>query len=241
MRVALFADIHGNHVGLKAVLADIARVGVDQLLFLGDLATLGPHPREVIDTVRALGCPCILGNHDEFLFHPTLIHDYNPAPVIVDAVDWCRDQLKADDIDYLRSFERIHELNLQGLNVLLCHGSPQSHMENILATTPPEELDQMLRGHSPMVLAAGHTHIQMLRQHNGMLIVNPGSVGQPFKAFVGGQVPTILAQAEYAILETDGESVSVTLHRVPLDKAGLCKAVISCDHPMRTDLLVQYS
>jgi len=41
MRVALLSDIDGNDVALRAVLADIRRHGVDQIVCLGDVATLG--------------------------------------------------------------------------------------------------------------------------------------------------------------------------------------------------------
>ena len=74
-------------------------------------------------------------------------------------------------------------------------------MEDILASTPPEALDAMLTGTTAAVLAGGHTHIQMLRQHHGRLLVNPGSVGLAFKDYVGGRIPTILNHAEYAMIE----------------------------------------
>ena len=67
MRVALISDIHGNSVSLEAVLADIERENVDQIICLGDISTLGPKPVEVMDRIRDLGCECILGNHDFFL------------------------------------------------------------------------------------------------------------------------------------------------------------------------------
>ena len=67
MRIALISDIHSNLIALEAMLADIAQVEVDQIVFLGDLVTLGPQPREVVERVRGLGCPCVLGNHDDFV------------------------------------------------------------------------------------------------------------------------------------------------------------------------------
>ena len=67
MRIALISDLHANEVALGAVLADIKRVGVDRIICLGDVATLGPHPESVLQTLRDLGCPCIQGNHDAFL------------------------------------------------------------------------------------------------------------------------------------------------------------------------------
>lgn len=242
MRVALISDLHGNEVALRAVRESIARIGVDQVVCLGDVATLGPRPGFVLDALRELGCPCILGNHDDFLLEPALIHTYTEAPVIVEAVDWCRSQLSREDLDFVRSFQPRLEIELDDHSkLLLFHGSPRSHMEDVLATTPPDELDRLLTGHSAAVMAGGHTHIQMLRQHRGVLLVNPGSVGLAFKEYVAGRPPTLMHHAEYATVEAVRGEVSVTLRRVPLDKGALRGAAAASDNPLRGMLLQQYA
>jgi 3',5'-cyclic AMP phosphodiesterase CpdA len=38
MRLAAIADIHGNHLALEAVLADIRAQGIDDIVNLGDMA-----------------------------------------------------------------------------------------------------------------------------------------------------------------------------------------------------------
>jgi diadenosine tetraphosphatase ApaH/serine/threonine PP2A family protein phosphatase len=91
-----------------------------------------------------------------------------------------------------------------------------------------------------MVLAGGHTHIQMLRQHHGRLLVNPGSVGLPFKDYVGGRTPTILSHAEYATIEEVDNVVGVSLQRVPLDKRKLRQEQRDTEHPLGPWLLEQY-
>ena len=48
-RVALISDLHSNLVAVRAVLADIRRTGVDQIICLGDVANLGPAPNAVIE------------------------------------------------------------------------------------------------------------------------------------------------------------------------------------------------
>lgn len=242
MRVALISDLHANAVALDAVLADIARVGVDQIICLGDVATLGPRPDLVLDRLRSLGCPCIQGNHDAFLLDPQLIHTYTEAQVVVDAVDWCRARLTSRDIDFIRSFVSTLEIALDERSTLfLFHGTPRSHMEDLLATTPPDELDVMLDGNRGTVMAGGHTHIQMLRQHRGMLMVNPGSVGLPFREYVAGGAPTLLDHAEYATVSAAAGGVSVELHRVPVDRAALRDAVRASDNPLSAMLLQQYA
>jgi putative phosphoesterase len=242
MRVALISDLHANAVALTAVMKDIERVGVDQVVCLGDVATLGPRPDAVLHALRELGCPCIQGNHDAFLLDPELIHTYTEAPVVVDAVDWCRARLSADELAFVNTFQSSLRIPLQGDAALfLFHGSPRSHMQDLLATTPADELDRLLDGECATVMAGGHTHIQMLRQHRGMLLVNPGSVGLPFKEFVGGRVPTLLPHAEYATVVARDGGVSVTLRRVAVDRTALRDAVRGSDHPMRDMLLQQYA
>jgi len=242
MRVALISDLHGNEVALRAVLSQIKRVGVDQIVCLGDTATLGPDPKRVLDTLREVGCACILGNHDEFLLDAELIHRYTEAPIIRDAVNWCRDQLSSDDFDFVRTFLTRLVIPLEnGSKLLLFHGSPRSHMEDILATTPSSELDGMLDGHTATVMAGGHTHVQMLRQHHGMLLVNPGSVGMPFRDYVNGRQPVILPHAEFAIVTSERTGVEVSLQRVAVDKAALRDAVRPSTAPLRDMLLAQYA
>ncbi|MFO0729158.1 MAG: metallophosphoesterase family protein [Myxococcota bacterium] len=242
MRVALISDLHGNLVALEAALAELDRRGVDRIISLGDVATLGPHPAEVLDCLAQRGIPSVLGNHDEFLLEPELIQRYTEAKIVRDAVDWCRSALSAPSLDQVRGFVRGMELDLGfGATLSLFHGSPRSHMEDILATTPAEELDRFLDGKVATVLAGGHTHLQMLRQHRGMLIVNPGSLGMPFKEYVGGRAPVVLPHAELAIVDARPSGVSVELCRVPLEKRALREAATSVRFPFSGPLSAAYA
>ncbi|MDB4965743.1 MAG: putative protein phosphatase [Myxococcales bacterium] len=243
MVVALISDLHGNALALDAVVDDAARAGASRIVCLGDVATLGPEPHAVLARLSALGCACIVGNHDAFLLDAELIRKYTEAPPVVDAVDWCRAQLSAAELDFVRSFVPTLTVPLGGDATLFCyHGTPRSNMEDLLATTPAAQLDEMVAGQAATVMAGGHTHLQMLRQHHGTLIVNPGSVGLPFVKHEGGGPPTLMAHAEYAMVEADGSGrVEVRLRRVPLDKAALRDQAAACAFPLREYLVAQYS
>jgi len=242
MRVALISDLHGNAVALEAVLADIQRRGVDTIVCLGDTATLGPNPEAVLERLRDLGCRCILGNHDAFMLDVDLVRSYSEVPIVVEAVDWCRARLSAEHLAFVKTFVPTSEIELSPqAKLFLFHGTPRSHMEDLLCTTPPEKLDEMLGGQRAEVMACGHTHIQMLRQHKGMLIVNPGSLGMPFEQYVHGKTPKILAHAEYSIVSASGADIEVHLHRVTLDRAALKKASVANDNPLGPMLAQQYA
>ena len=242
MRIALLSDTHGNDVAFRAVIADIKARGADHTIFLGDVATLGAQPQRTVELLMELECPCIMGNHEGFLLRLGMLEKYTKAVATIESVNWCRDQLSKESLDYLATFKRTIELPLgSNATLLLYHGSPRSFLEDILPTTPPERVDEVLDGRDATVMAGGHTHLQMMRQHRGILLVNVGSVGMPFKEYVGGQRPTLLAHAEYAVVQEDGGVVSVALHRVPLDRSVLHKSVAESKNPMREWLMQQYA
>ncbi|MEP3278925.1 MAG: metallophosphoesterase family protein [Stappiaceae bacterium] len=241
--MALISDIHGNDIAFEAVMSAIQQEDVDQIVCLGDVATLGPDPVQAIARLRALGCRCIMGNHDEFLLDHNLLDKYTNSQLIRDAVDWCREKLSPDDIAFLRSFERYATLDLgDEQSLMLFHGTPRSHMENLLATTPPEELDNLLGEHRASVMAGGHTHVQMLRQHRGYLIVNAGSVGQPFKEFADNCEPVLMPHfAEYGIVDADRGNIRITLRRVPIDCDKVRQRLDDPTFPMLDFTLRQFS
>ena len=237
MRLLLVSDLHGNELALDAVLADGRTAGFDQLICLGDVATLGPRPSAVLGRLRELGCPCILGNHDEFMLDAPLVRSYSEFPVIVSSVDATREALSADELAFIGTFQRTLTLG----DVFLYHGTPRSNMEDLLATTPPERVDEMLDGKRAVVLAGGHTHVQMMRQHKGMLLVNPGSLGLPFREYASGGPPVILPFAEYAIVDARADGVSVDLRRVALDRKALAAQLEGWDNPLAASLRASYA
>lgn len=240
-RVALISDLHGNAIALREVLRSIEARGADQVLCLGDVATLGVAPGEVIDMLRRLQCRCIMGNHDDYLLDPELVDEHIGSPMILDAIDWCRDQLSSEQLEFVRGFEKGIDVPLVEGRLKLFHGSPSSNTVDLLGDTPPETFDLQLGSERAPIMAGGHTHIQMLRQHRGILVVNPGSVGAPFAEFPRGDPPRVLDHAEYASIDVSGGSISVALHRVALDRGELRKAALASTNPMRLALAASYS
>ena len=67
MRFAAIADVHGNHLALEAVLADIRAQGIKDIVDLGDMASGPLDARRTMDILMALDAVHVLGNHDRWL------------------------------------------------------------------------------------------------------------------------------------------------------------------------------
>ncbi|HKT82519.1 MAG TPA: metallophosphoesterase family protein, partial [Solirubrobacterales bacterium] len=68
MKLGIVSDIHGNLHGFEAVLSDIERVRPDIVAHGGDLVLGLPGAAQVVDRVRELGWPGVLGNTDQALW-----------------------------------------------------------------------------------------------------------------------------------------------------------------------------
>ncbi|GAC1509879.1 MAG: metallophosphoesterase family protein [Chloroflexota bacterium] len=217
MKVAIISDIHGNAVALDAVLAEVKRDNPDKLVCLGDVAGIGPQPREVIDRLSHLDIPVVNGNVDDMLLNP-------PAPEempddrrpVADILHWGLEQLSSADRDFMRSFQPTVEIELDSRATLLCfHGSPASNWDLILATTPDDEVERMLTPHTATVMTGGHTHVQMIRRYRNTIVVNPGSVGLPAEDSERGLMRP--PWAEYGLASWEDGALSITLRRIPVD------------------------
>jgi predicted phosphodiesterase len=194
----------------------LARQNVDELVCLGDVAP-GPQPTETVRRLRELGCPVVSGNWDAWLLDrvPPL-----PGPVadkLGEQAEWWSEQLGDEERRFLGTLAPQLEVAVDGASVLCVHGSPRSATEDILATTPDDAVSEMLDGVQQHVLAAGHTHVQLHRQHGSTLIVNPGSVGLPFHNSPAHGEIFMSPWAEYAIVTAEDGQVSTELRRAPYE------------------------
>ena len=215
-RLALISDIHGNGVALGAVLADAAARDVDEIVCLGDIAAGGPQPRQVIRRLRELGCRAVHGNADGWLLDGLPAGRSEATRRLHETVAWARAQLSDDDLAYLAALPKTLRCAIGGVELFCFHGSPHSDLEPLLATTSNDVLDEVVAGVRAPILAAGHTHLQLLRPHRASLLVNPGSVGLPLGATTGSQ-PALPAAADYAIVTVNDREIETAFRRLPTD------------------------
>jgi len=207
--LALVSDIHGNDLALAAVVAELERLGVEQVVCLGDVAQGGSQPAEVLDRLARLGWPVILGNADAFLLE---VDPSSPEPATDEQLErrtWTLGQLSDAQLEQIRVFVPTLDVEVDGLTLRAFHGSPRSYDDVVLPETPDGVAERLLGGSGVDLLAGGHTHLQWTRYVDGALYVNPGSVGLAYDRFDSEPVP--IEVAEYALV-TGG---SVEFRRVP--------------------------
>jgi predicted phosphodiesterase len=232
MRIGIISDIHGNRFGLEPVLEDLSRQSVDRTICLGDIC-FGPQAHECLAIVRDLGCPVVLGNWDAWSKNGFPPADDPLGAMLYEIGAWWAELLTPEDHEFVDTFVPTLDVELDDGTSMHCfHGSPRSFSDWIFATTPDEELEPLFEGVEASLLVGGHTHLQMLRRFGRQMIVNPGSVGQPFAQWWPKTI-RVAPWAEYAVIDV-GDRVGdfhVDMRRVPIDVGGLLHFCLSSGMP----------
>src|SRR4051812_7758208 len=243
MKVAVISDMHGNCVAFDAVLADLGLRGTDRVVCLGDAIQGGPQPAETVQRLRELGCPVVMGNADAWMLTGVDIHGAeNVSQQQLDVREWSLSQLSEADKEFIASFQPTVDIPLESSRRLLCfHGSPASFDEVILPETPEEEFQQMLGAHTGAIMCGGHTHLQQIRRIGDYFFFNPGSVGVAFNRNQPEEGFRLDPWAEYAVLTSEGERLSLEFRRVPFDVSRLVEVYRSGARPHADKYVAQYA
>lgn len=181
MKLALISDIHSNFEALSAVLDEIQRRAIDEIICLGDIIGYGPDPVQCLEVVRDRNIVCLLGNHDVAAFDPGQRATFTRLARA--AIEWTAPILQQPHIAFLRSLPY----------AVKRHGCTFVHA----APLDPEAFEYILNdfsasrhfgGFTTPICFIGHTHqpdifcedMTTRTVQRGMrFIVNAGSIGQP--------------------------------------------------------------
>jgi putative phosphoesterase len=186
VRVAVISDIHGNLTALEAVMSDLQHRGVDRVLHGGDLVLMGAQPAEVIDRVRELGWPGVLGNTDEVLWRPEVqARQQRLAPKLSPLLNLIFNSYAPATLELIGderlSWLRRLPVEQRLADIALLHAAPG----DLWRAPTPESTDVELEAtYSPLgagMAVYGHIHRPFVRTLAGSFtIANSGSVGLPW-------------------------------------------------------------
>jgi predicted phosphodiesterase len=242
VRILLLSDIHANLEALDACLA--AAPSFDVVVNLGDIVGYGASPNEVTVRSRELGKIFVRGNHDKAATGVMELSDFNPLAAA--AALWTRNELTAENLEWLRALPH-GPVSLPELpQVQLVHGSPNDEDEYVVSLG--DALAPLLALNVPLTFF-GHTHLQGGFFANGSAadgfrpeyrtvgqaesvalqlkdstryLINPGSVGQPRDGDW---------RAAFALFDT--ETRIVNFHRAPYNLKSAQDRIFAANLPSR--------
>ena len=198
-RVAALCDIHGNLPALEAVLQEIRREAIDEIVVGGDVLP-GPMPRETLDRLLSLDIPVnfVSGNGELGVLAQMRASDPNavsywgtatgdPLPEPLREIPrWSARQLRPEHEALLASWPKTLRREIDGLGqVLFCHSTPRSETEIFTRVTAEEKLLPIFAEVDASVVICGHLHTQFDRMVGSVRVINAGSVGMPFEQPAG--------------------------------------------------------
>lgn len=245
MRVAIISDMHGNDLAFGAAATDIQNQEVDQIVCLGDAIQGGPQPAEVVQRLRKLNCPVVMGNADAWLISGEETADEGiPQERLIKMGEvraWSLSKLSEEDKAFILSFQPTVTLPLADHLDLLCfHGSPTSFDEVILPAALEDEFQKILGGYAGHILTGGHTHAQQIRRIGELFFFNPGSVGFAYSHNQPDDDFHADPWAEYAILTAENGQTSLEFRRVPFDANELIRIYRESGRPFADEAIAQY-
>lgn len=231
MRFAIFGDIHANLHALETVLADANEQLATHYVCIGDVVGYNAFPSECLDIVRKLDCPVVKGNHDEQASMITDNENFNP--LAEEAMAWTRNQLSAEDRNWLRDLR----LQRQVRDFTIVHATLDTPHKWSYIFNQLEAAASFSYQHTT-VCFFGHTHAPkayirdgsvrsepldiLSLQHGKRYLINVGSVGQPRDGD---------PRASYVLYDTNTQEIE--LRRLDYDIAGAQQAIRDAGLPVK--------
>lgn len=230
MKVALLADIHANDLALHAVLSRARDCGVERLLIAGDFVGYYRRASRMLAMLNEWNFDAISGNHEAMLEQAA---DEGEASRIRakygSGIDAARSSLTPRQVEWLCGLPEKLSITVDGWRVLLCHGTPWDRDEYMYPDRVASSLPRLAQLEADIIIS-GHTHYPYLVRHDSIILVNPGSVGQPRDGSPG---------ACWALWDTGDNSVS--LRREPYDSSPLLQdcRLYDAQHPYLASVLTR--
>lgn len=220
-KIALLSDIHGNTTALEAVLEDAKQAGVEEYWLLGDVLMPGTGRRHLLNLLEELPVTVqILGNWEDSLWRAMKgVLDPSRAShrYLMRHCQYILEEIRPEEIEAMQSLPMQVHRKVSGLKVGITHHLPDKNWgRELIHIGDQKDFDRLVTNPSCDLAVYGHIHQQFFRYGSGgELILNPGSIGQPF--FLQANLRKDL-RAMYAILEFDESGLKdVDFRRVSYD------------------------
>ena len=174
MRILVVSDIHANWPALAAI-----NEPHDVCLCLGDLVDYGPDPAACVRWSMVHADHAVRGNHDHGVAQGIDVAGERGYRYLTQSTRrWMWEALGPEERTYLLRLPLTKRVLLGGKRFLLVHGTPRDPLDEYLMKDPATWAKR-LRNAEADIVCVGHSHLQFNLVAEGVVVLNPGSVGQP--------------------------------------------------------------
>ena len=220
-KIAVLSDIHGNTTALEAVLTNAQKAEVDEYWLLGDILMPGTGRKNILQSLDTLPITLrVLGNWEESLWracHRQLDESRPSHRYLLRQCQYIMEELSVEEIEELQDYPLQVHRQFGDLKLGISHHLPDKNWgRELIHLGKQEDFDRLVTNPDCDIAIYGHIHQQFLRYGSGgQLILNPGSIGQPF--FLSEHLRKDL-RAQYMILEFDEKGLKdIDFRRVDYD------------------------
>lgn len=185
--IAIISDIHGNLEALKIVLKDIKSRNVQYVFCLGDIIGKGMHSEECLNLVKKEAQMIVRGNWEEFISKDKSLFFGEKD---INRYDFLLSQLSKKNISYLKTLPFSYDFYVSGRRVRIYHATPFDTIGSVLSIDTLEHYYQQFLSTENIgnkenvdIVIYGHIHMQYMQKLYNRILINAGSVGNPFDIF----------------------------------------------------------
>ncbi len=214
-KLAIVSDIHANKYALDSFLQyNEENFQADKILNLGDFTSIGPHPKEVAQTIFTdKRFENIIGNNEMIVLGKRKKEWQREE---MPHHEWIADHIGKDLLEKIKKTPTSKTLDINGKKVLMLHShfydTPGRTIQDNLLIYQGKTLEEFFEDYPNDVdiVLVGHSHLQLYLTWKGKYIINPGSISITWKPI-----------SSFCLLEIDDTCLNVDFKNIPYDGSKL--------------------
>jgi predicted phosphodiesterase len=233
MRLAVVSDIHSNLDAFRAVLYDISKLKIDDIISLGDNIGYGAQPEEIIVNLKRYNIASVLGNHELAILDKDYLNTF--APKAKKAMKINKGRMSDQALKYISTLQPC----LIRYDCRFVHGMPPDTVARYIFNESDKKIINIMTRLKQKITFIGHTHqlalyeldqgvvkkkkllkVRLSLAKSRRYIINSGSVGQPRDGY---------NEAKYVIW--DSNQYTIESRFVPYDYHNAAKKIIKAGIP----------
>ncbi len=254
-KIAVLSDVHGNVTALKAVLNDANSKNVNEYWTLGDIAFGGSSSEECYQLLSEVNTTQYLMGNWETAYNSVILNRKidinNPSEIyFIMLVRYDQSMFSAGRTKQLATLKMTGHKIINNITFSLTHNLPNTNRGHSLFPDKKQtNFDELISDLDTDVGIYAHTHTPVWRYTSaGQIILNPGSVGQPWysrEKFMGNRNASylLISLSNNKITDLDFRSIPYDIkeelthaEKLGFPYPGLYKKLLETGYPSTHDI-----